>query len=209
MTSENEFYSNYDKIVSKICSCYQEALDVGAAAVPRNVSSVCDLGIGTGNFGLAVKRRIPDVVIYGRDLQPKLLEIARIKIPDAVLEYKDAFCLPFPDVEYFVSSLMFHHLGDSEREDKLLSVAFASKGLVNFDLALFDGKNKKDLLESCLDFAGKSFCKKDLERMAYEIEENDNPMDLEEHRRIFEGAGFNFNLLYKNFPYVVYSVNRE
>lgn len=208
MTNKDEFYSNYDIIIPKVCPNYYLALNLGASAIPKNVKSVCDLGIGTGNFSFAVRERIPGVVIYGRDLQPELLEIAQSKLPDAILECKDAFSSPLPDAEYFISSLMFHHLDSDEREDKLVKIARAGRGLVNFDLALFEGKTKGDLLESSLDFARSSFGPEDLEKMATEISENDNPMELEEHRRIFESAGFKFGLLYKRFPHVVYSVNR-
>jgi len=208
MTNKDEFYSNYDIIIPKVCPNYHLALNIGASAVPKDVGSICDLGIGTGNFSFAVREQIPGVLIYGRDLQPKLLEIAQRKLPDAILECRDAFSSPLPDAGYFISSLMFHHLDSDEREDKLVKIARASRGLVNFDLALFGGKTKEDLLESSLDFAKDSLGPEDLEKMATEILENDNPMELEEHRRIFESAGFKFNLLYKKFPHVAYSVNR-
>ena len=209
MTSNDEFYANYDIIIPKICPDYHLALNLGASAVPKDAKSICDLGIGTGNFSFAVKKQISGITIYGRDLQPKLLEIAQDKLPNAILEYKDAFASSLPDAEYFISSLMFHHLSTDEREDKLLKIARAGKGLVNFDLALFEGKTKKDLLETSLDFARNSLGPEDLEKMATEISENDNPMELEEHRRIFESAGFKFGLLYKKFPHVIYFVNRS
>jgi hypothetical protein len=53
MTTEDEFYSNYDFIIPKICPNYHLALNLGASAVPEDVGSICDLEIVTGNFSFA------------------------------------------------------------------------------------------------------------------------------------------------------------
>jgi hypothetical protein len=207
MADNSDFYQQYDSIIPTICDGYARFLEAGAAAVPADVKSIYDIGIGTGSFSLAVRKRNSGVFVYGRDINSELVKVAQGRLPGSEITEGDAFENPLPKADYAISSLVTHHLSDADRREMLLRVARIGRGFVNFDLALFDGKNKDDLLKSALEFASLTFRDNNtLERIAEEIRENDNPMPLDLHREIFESAGFRFNVLEKKFPYAVYSV---
>jgi ubiquinone/menaquinone biosynthesis C-methylase UbiE len=77
---------------------------------------VLDLGCGTATLTILIKRTYPEVEIIGLDIDPKILEIARLKIKEAGMDIKldqgSAFELPYPDNSFdrAVSSLVIHHL---------------------------------------------------------------------------------------------------
>jgi ubiquinone/menaquinone biosynthesis C-methylase UbiE len=94
---------------------------------------VLDLGAGTGELSLALKRRHPQARVVGIDPDPKALVRARAKAASAGLdvELREAYgdALPFPDgsFEHVVSSLVLHHL---ERETKEAALREAHRVLV-------------------------------------------------------------------------------
>ncbi len=77
---------------------------------------VLDLGCGTATLTILIKKAYPEVEIIGLDIDPKILEIARLKIKEAGVDIKldqgSAFELPYPDNSFdrAVSSLVIHHL---------------------------------------------------------------------------------------------------
>jgi ubiquinone/menaquinone biosynthesis C-methylase UbiE len=77
---------------------------------------VLDLGCGTATLTILIKKTYPEVEIIGLDIDPKILEIARLKIKEAGMDIKldqgSAFELPYPDNSFdrAVSSLVIHHL---------------------------------------------------------------------------------------------------
>ena len=89
---------------------------------------VLDLGCGTGELSLAVKRLQPDASVTGIDPDPKALARARAKAAQAglaiALEQGFGDALPFADAsfEHVVSSLVLHHLPPPEKEAALREV---------------------------------------------------------------------------------------
>ncbi len=77
---------------------------------------VLDLGCGTATLTILIKKTYPEIEIIGLDIDPKILEIARLKIKEAGVDIKldqgSAFELPYPDNSFdrTVSSLVIHHL---------------------------------------------------------------------------------------------------
>ncbi len=82
---------------------------------------VLDVGCGTGTLTLLIKHNHPNASVYGFDVDPQVLDIARRKAEQAgetiVLQQGTATCLPYPDdtLDRVFASLMLHHL---TREDK-------------------------------------------------------------------------------------------
>jgi ubiquinone/menaquinone biosynthesis C-methylase UbiE len=82
---------------------------------------ILDIGCGTGTLSLMIKQAHPDAVVYGLDVDPQILTLARNKAEqagaDVVLDEGTAACLPYTDgnFDHVFSSLMLHHL---VREDK-------------------------------------------------------------------------------------------
>jgi ubiquinone/menaquinone biosynthesis C-methylase UbiE len=93
-----------------------------AAAEIRDGQRVLDLGCGTGELSLAIKRRHPEAIVIGADPDSKALARARIKAAQAGLDvtFDEAFGgkLPYADGSFdrVVSSLVLHHL---KRDEKL------------------------------------------------------------------------------------------
>jgi len=99
-----------------------------AAAEIRAGQRVLDLGCGTGELSLAIKRLHPRARVIGADPDPKALARARKKAAQAGLEvtFEEAFGgdLPHADGSFdrVLSSLVLHHLTRDEKLDALREV---------------------------------------------------------------------------------------
>jgi ubiquinone/menaquinone biosynthesis C-methylase UbiE len=86
---------------------------------------VLDLGAGTGELSIALKRRFPAAVVVGVDPDPKALARARTKAAQAglAIDFRDGYgdALPFADASFerVVSSLVLHHLTTEVKEAAL------------------------------------------------------------------------------------------
>lgn len=97
---------------------------VEAAAI-RPADRVLDLGSGTGDLAIAVKRHVPEARVCALDPDPKALARARAKAARAGVEiaFEQGFAgeLPYPDASFerVVSSLVLHHLTRGEKQAAL------------------------------------------------------------------------------------------
>ncbi|MGQ9897980.1 MAG: class I SAM-dependent methyltransferase [Acidobacteriota bacterium] len=87
--------------------------------------SVLDVGCGTGTLLLCLHKRQPQACFFGVDADPAALALARQKERQQKIKWSllsaSATQLPFPD-GYFnavVTSLVFHHLTTSEKQQAL------------------------------------------------------------------------------------------
>jgi ubiquinone/menaquinone biosynthesis C-methylase UbiE len=86
---------------------------------------VLEIGTGTGNLALLVKRRHPDADVVGLDPDPLALGRARRKSARDGLTVRwdlgTAGDLPYPDgsVDRVLSALMFHHLDEADEQRTL------------------------------------------------------------------------------------------
>lgn len=86
---------------------------------------VLDFGCGTGTLAMMLKRAHPDAEVFGLDIDPEVLAIAREKISRAGLavELKEgrAAEAPFPNASFdrVVTSLVLHHLTTEEKKEAL------------------------------------------------------------------------------------------
>jgi len=100
---------------------------VDQAAV-RPGHRVLEIGCGTGNLALLVKRLHPDAEVVGLDPDPKALARARRKAgrKDLPVRLDRGFAedLPYPDASFdrVLSAFMFHHLGSDEKKEALREV---------------------------------------------------------------------------------------
>jgi ubiquinone/menaquinone biosynthesis C-methylase UbiE len=83
---------------------------------PNDNESILDFGCGTGTLTLMIKKAGPGCEVYGIDIDPEVLEIARKKARDDevdvhFIEY-NGITLPFngDNFDKVVTSLVLHHL---------------------------------------------------------------------------------------------------
>jgi len=79
-------------------------LELLARSLPGTKANFLDVGCGNGTLIGTVIGRWPDVEATGLDLQPDLIDEARIGVPDATFEVGSADDLPFPDASFDVVS---------------------------------------------------------------------------------------------------------
>ena len=88
-----------------------------------------DVGCGTGTLTVLIKQTQPDARVYGLDVDPQVLNIARRKAEQAeeaiILQQGTATSLPYPDGSFdrLFSSLMLHHLTRQDKQ-RMLREAF-------------------------------------------------------------------------------------
>ncbi len=89
---------------------------------------VLDLGCGTATLTIKVKQMHPQVVVFGVDGDPQVLEIARKKVAQRQLDISlglgMAYALPYPN-EYFdrvISSMVMHHLSAESKSHTMAEI---------------------------------------------------------------------------------------
>jgi len=86
---------------------------------------ILDVGCGTGTLTLLIKQAQPDASVYGIDIDPLVLDIARKKVEQAkqtiALQIGTATCLPYPDKSFdrVFASLILHHLTKQDKQRAL------------------------------------------------------------------------------------------
>lgn len=113
----------YDAVIRRLYP--EQALKTALIAQARIQPNqrVLDIGCGTGTLALLIKRTHPAADVYGLDVDPQVLDIARKKAEQAretiLLQQGTATDLPYDDETFnrVFASLMLHHLtrGDKRR----------------------------------------------------------------------------------------------
>ena len=100
---------------------------LGHMQIPAG-ARVLDVGCGTGTQVVLAKQAHPDAEIVGIDGDPKALARARQKVERAGVEVQLdeglATALPYADARFdrVISSLVFHHLADPDKERGLAEI---------------------------------------------------------------------------------------
>jgi ubiquinone/menaquinone biosynthesis C-methylase UbiE len=72
-------------------------VEAALAALPGTPKTILDLGTGTGSVAQLVAARFPGADVTGVDVSPKMVAIAREKVPGVRFEVGDAGRLPYGD----------------------------------------------------------------------------------------------------------------
>jgi ubiquinone/menaquinone biosynthesis C-methylase UbiE len=108
---------------------------------------VLEIGCGTGEVLLTVKRLMPDVEVIGLDPDPKALDRAKAKAArnEFKMQLDQGFAdqLPYADqsLDRVLSSFMFHHLNEDERLKTLQEARRVLKPEGSFHLVDFENSH--------------------------------------------------------------------
>lgn len=106
---------------------------------------ILDIGCGTGSLVVELKRRYPEANLTGLDPDARALAIARRKADQSgvTVQFDQGFSdqLPYPSGSFdrVLSSFMFHHLPEGEKEKTLREVLRVLKPGGSFHLLDFEG----------------------------------------------------------------------
>jgi ubiquinone/menaquinone biosynthesis C-methylase UbiE len=112
---------------------------------------ILEIGCGTGNLAILIKRLHPGAEVVGIDPDPKAIARAQRKARREALfvQLDRGFAeeLPYPDASFdrVLSALMFHHLGPEEKEKTLYEARRVLKPGCSLHLLDFGGaKGRSD-----------------------------------------------------------------
>lgn len=127
--SFDEWSSEYDFAVEKVCPFYDDALNALICLIPDNAKFVLELGCGTGNLTKRILDTYPDVHVTAVDLSEKMIIKAKEKVSmysrrvTFVQKEIEAFTSPYT-YDACVSSLAIHHL-DSKHKQLFFDAAYS------------------------------------------------------------------------------------
>jgi len=117
----------YDSVI-KIFAFEKFYQKIASQIPPDKAIHILDMGTGTANLAIAIKKRSPSAKILGIDPDEKILKIAKEKIKKEKLDIKliKAFAqkLPFKkqSFDYVVSSFAVHHIPPNLKDQAFLEM---------------------------------------------------------------------------------------
>nr|WP_301146153.1 class I SAM-dependent methyltransferase [Mycobacterium simiae] len=118
-TGHDAFLPAYD-LIARLMGLNSVYRRLVAQAEITDGHRVLDIGCGTGNLSITVKRSHPAAEVIGCDPDPRILAVAQRKadrIPGIRFELGYAERLPYADGEFdrVLSSMMLHHISDDAK----------------------------------------------------------------------------------------------
>lgn len=205
--------SDYDELMPSFCPPYNRAL-CEFAARSKGVSSVFEVGTGTGNIAKAILEANPSAKYSGIDIDEKSLDVARKKLTgyDCQISLGDFKTAPIPTSDLIVSSLSIHHLSHEEQTALLKRIYASSRGFLHFELiAPEDEKEKQTVTQLLHDHFREQGEKHGIPletilALETQSEKNDNPMKLSDHLRIHRNIGAKAEVIFKDYGFAFYEV---
>jgi trans-aconitate methyltransferase len=103
--------AQYDRRIRTFIPHYDEMLDVVAALLPSRLSTIVDLGVGTGALARRCLTRVPAARLIGIDTDPSMLAIAARRLGTrAELVHGSFEAVAIPRTDAVVAALALHHL---------------------------------------------------------------------------------------------------
>lgn len=103
--------ADYDARIRTFIPDYDAMLDEAAAALPRTVRTIVDLGTGTGALAARCLTRAPRARIVGIDEDADILEAARRRLRGRASFLAGSFLrVPLPRCDSVVASFALHHV---------------------------------------------------------------------------------------------------
>lgn len=118
-----------------------------AAALIPSATRILDIACGTGDFSRALQRRFPTATISGLDISPKMLEIARRKLPRLTFAEGDVIAAKWGSPDAIVCAFGFRNFPD---KDATLAKAAATLPPGGHLLVLELWRRKSGILRHCV-----------------------------------------------------------
>lgn len=192
----------FDGLIRTLIPSYEDMVNSMILALPfheKEKINVLDLGCGTGNISMAVKKRFPHAQITCVDLADNMIKMAKFKLSSySDIEFKTA---DFRDLDFIkeydavVSSLALHHLQPEEQPLFYRRIyGFLKEGGVfyNTDNILGSSSHLNHLyMDKWVNFMLKSHTQKEIDTLWLpKHREEDFPSPLRSHIQWLEDAGF-------------------
>jgi trans-aconitate methyltransferase len=101
----------YDRRIRTFIPNYETMLDEAARALPSNVRTIVDLGVGTGALSSRCRRYLPESRIIGIDADEDIVTLARRRLGRAATFRHGSFLREdLPSADAYVASLALHHV---------------------------------------------------------------------------------------------------
>jgi ubiquinone/menaquinone biosynthesis C-methylase UbiE len=207
------FYQSYDRMIRQACPDYDYCLRLIATSIPPNISSILDLGSGTGNLAGLILKNHPRIKFYGIELRPQLVRLATSRLRRRNVRFikGDILKVDWPKAECVTSSLTIHHFTDAEKERTFRKIYNSSNHFFYYDRlkgsSYEEDKHNLDFLFEHMSKNGLS--KETIKAAKVEMEENDNPLTKEQLNQMLKRIGFNYRILYLKKGLGVYHCTRK
>lgn len=144
MNPYEETFATWNKIASLYqekfmdLDFYNESYDIFCDLISKPNAEILEIGCGPGNITKYLLKRHNDFNIFGIDLAPNMIELARLNNPNAQFEVMDAreistlnrtydsiicgFCLPY--LSYQDGEKLIHDLSNMLNENGIIYISF-------------------------------------------------------------------------------------
>jgi ubiquinone/menaquinone biosynthesis C-methylase UbiE len=128
----------YDWLIGNLMPEKKYKLKVIEQAIQSGKEVVLDFGVGTGTLSLMLKQKYPQTKVIGLDVDEKIISIAKRKFREQdvavnIIKYNGTeFPMFQQQFDCIISSLVFHHLTDKQKEETLrwLFTRLPSNGVI-------------------------------------------------------------------------------
>jgi len=204
-------YSDYDSMIRAACPNYGMFLKSIVNSLSLDTKDVVNLGTGSGNLEKQILLCRPNVKIYGIDINPELLDLAKSKLKgyNFVPVQGDMFNVQWPECDTIVSSITIHHFDHLKQEElfKRVHSHLPKAGIfLNYDYVMpKTEQDRKRVYDKINDSLLKYGLSEDaIQSLKRETEENDHPMPLEKQKNLLMNLGFDFELICEKSSFVLY-----
>lgn len=126
--------SEYDARIRTFIPDYEEMLDVAAEAIPAQVRTIVDLGIGTGALAARCSSKAKRARIVGIDVDAEIIKLAKRRLGRRATFLSGSFLgTEIPPCDAVVASFALHHIPTHHTKNRLydrIYAALAGDGLL-------------------------------------------------------------------------------
>lgn len=206
----------FDRHFYKVAPFYREAIEALVTVLPPgngNKLRIIDLGCGTGNITIAVKKKYPAAHVICIDFAENMINLAKAKLK----KYRDVefWAGDMRDYDYrngcnaVVSSLVLHHIEGREKKEFYAQIydALPKGGLFYMaDFVLPSSiRLEKVFVGKWVEFMKKSLTSKQIAATLIKHKREDRPAKLIDELDILRETGFkNVDVIWKRYNFAIY-----